>query len=76
MNLLNTETIITIIPIIILTISQIILLIQGKVSSAKTIEEKKESYINKLIKKHNKTEEKYIKESEKIARLKGDRENE
>lgn len=64
------EKIIEIMPLAVLIITQVILIISGHTQSAKALEKKKQKELNKLIKKHNKTEQKFIKEEEKLKEIK------
>ncbi len=64
------ETIITAVSFIILSITQVILIITGKAKQACDIEKKKEKLINKLTAKRNKYIDKAEKENKKIMEVK------
>ena len=70
----NLPTIIPIVSVVILTISQIILTLQGKTKSVEQLEIAKQKQLNKLIAHNKKTEKKYIKELKQIKELKGETE--
>ena len=73
MNILeHLPTIIPIISVVILTISQIILTLQGKTKSAEQLEIAKQKQLNKLLARNKKTEQKYITELKEIKKLKGE----
>lgn len=75
-NIFTIENLTMVIPIIILTISQIIMLMTGNTDKAKSIEIKKEKEINRLMKKRNKAREKFLKTNGKIEELKENKEDE
>lgn len=67
----HLPTILPIVSVVILTISQIILTLQGKTKSIEQLEIAKQKQLNKLIARNKKTEQKYIKELKQINELKG-----
>lgn len=64
------ETIITAASFLLLSITQIILIITGKAKQACDIEQKKEKLLNKLTAKRNKYIDKAEKENKKIMEVK------
>lgn len=59
----------------IMALLQIIAIIKGDSTSAVKIEQKKQKIVNKLTKKHEKTQNKFVEEEKLLLSLKGDNEN-
>lgn len=75
-SIFTIDNLTMIIPIIILTVSQIIMLITGNTDKAKSIEIKKEKQINKLMKKRKKAQTKFLQTNNKIEELKESKKDE
>lgn len=75
-SIFTIDNLTMVIPIIILTISQIIMLMTGNTDKAKSIEIKKEKQINRLMKKRLKAQTKFMKTNKEIEKLVENKNNE
>lgn len=69
------ETIATIASVILLSITQVILIIRGRTDEAQRLEIKKQKQINKLTAKRNKCLKNAVKNENKIKEINGNNEN-